>query len=632
SREMTVVGIAPAGFGGILAGLPVDVWVPEAAYRRGAPAAEEAGRTSWLVMVGRLRPGVSREQARAALEVIAKRVPPEQEGTTIRGVRVDAHSGVPAERREMLAGFLGMLLATAGLVLLIACTNVAGMGVARAVARRRETAIRLAIGAGRARLVRQLVTETVLLFLVGGAAGLLLALWLSEMLSAFRPPVPVQVAFDLGVDWRVFGFAMALALGTGVIFGLVPALGASRPDLVPALKEGREAPGRRGRLRSGFVVAQLAMSLLLLVTAGLFVRTLRSALAEEPGFDPDGVVVAQLGLSAHGYDAARSAELYGRLRERLEADPGVRSVAAARFAPMSGNVMATTIEPQDVRPGARGEPVPVGVDPVGPGYFETLRIPVLAGRAFTARDAPGTAPVAVVNQALAARLWPGESPIGRRVRVNGTVREVVGVARNAKYEGHRDEREAHLYLPLAQNGSANLTVIVRSRGGAAGGLEAIRRELRALDPDVALREASPLPALVGLSLFPQRLAAGFIGVFGAVGLLLAAVGLYGILAHGVAQRRREIGVRIALGARAGDVLRMVVRSGLALTAVGIAVGLAAALALTRLLSGMLYGVTATDPVTFAAVPLLLLGVALLASYLPARRATRVDPMVALRAD
>ncbi|HEX2189802.1 MAG TPA: ADOP family duplicated permease, partial [Longimicrobiaceae bacterium] len=628
----TVVGVAPPGFSGTVVGMVPEVWVPHVAYARTAPEGALGSGGDRLLLFGRLAPGVARERARAALEVVARRTPAEGRAELV-DLRLEALTAVPAGLRLPAFGFLGMLLATAGLVLLIACTNVAGMLMARAAARRRETAVRLAIGAGRGRLVRQLVTESVLLFLVGGAAGLLLALWLTEAAAAFQPALPMRFALDLGMDGRVLGFALLVTLATGVLFGLLPALQATRPDLVPALKDGGQARhAGRTRLRSGLVAAQIAMSLLLLVTAGLFVRTLQSALAVDPGFDADGVAVAQVSLTPHGYDEAGARELYGRLLDRLAAAPEVESAGLAQFAPMSGNVISTTVELPARPGGAEGATTTVDLGIVDPGYFGALRIPLVAGRGFTAADREGATPAAVVNQTLAARFWPGQSPIGRQIRVNGVSREVVGVARDGKYERYGEEEVAYAYLPFAQVGGTEMTVHVRARGEPAAALAALRRELRALDPDVALGLPSGLAALIDLSLFPQRVAATLIGAFGLLGLLLAAVGLYGVLAYHVAQRTREIGVRMALGARAADVVRMVARQGLALVGAGIAAGLLLALAATRLLAGFLYGVGASDPATFAGVTLLLAAVALPAAYLPARRATRVDPMIALRSE
>ncbi len=640
-QPVTVVGVAPRGFGGTFVAVQTDVWVPIAMYprlnRRAEEAVYERGRYIWLSLFGRLQPGVSPERAETLLGGVARRSEPDLVRSPLPlGVRLQPLTGMPASARGAVLGFMTMLLATAGLVMLIAGTNVAGMMLARGTTRRREVAIRLAVGAGRGRLVRQLLTESLLLFAAGGAGGLLLAMWLADAVSVLYPPLPVRIALDLEPDARVLGFALLLALGTGVAFGLAPALRASRPDVHPALGEGSGGRGAgRTRLRSAFVVAQLAMSLLLLVTAGLFVQALRSALATDLGFDPDGVVVADLNLRAQGFDDARSAEFHRRVVERISALPGVESVGVAEFAPMSGTTMSVDVEtPERPNPAPTPGHTPMNAayTAVDPGYFRALRIPLVSGRGFTAADRKGGPPVVVVNQTLAGRFWPGQNPVGRRLRVFREEHEVVGVARDAKYQALDQEPTSFLYLPLAQAGADRMTLFVRARTEPGPTLAAVRREVAALDPDVPLQQAMPFSAMVGMGLFPQRLAATLIGAFGLLGLALAAVGIYGVLSFHVGQRTQEIGVRLALGAAAGDVVGMVLRQGLRLVAVGMAVGLAAALAATRLLTSLLHGVSATDPATFLAVPALLTAVALLASWLPARRAARVNPMTALRAD
>ena len=630
SRPLAVVGVAPKEFGGTLVGGVADVWVTlGAAGIAGASEAVNSSPGPSLVLFGRLRPGVEQERASAALKVAAARVPLEEPDAKVLDVRVEPLTGVPGDMRMPTAAFMGLLLATAGFVLLIAGTNVAGMLLARAVARRREMAIRLAVGATGRVLVRQLLAESVLLFLLGGGAGVLMTVWLTRVLVAVQPPFSTRVAFDLRADPRVLGFALALALLTGVGFGLMPALQASRTDVLTGLKDGGTREGtHRGRLRSGLVVGQLALAMLLMLVAGLFGRTLQRALSADPGFVPEGVAVARVDLEPHGYDRARGEAFQRRLLERVAAAPGVRSAALADFPPMSGNVRSEALRV----PGKKDE-ITVSIDAVDPGYFATLRIPLRAGRVFNAADREGAPPVAVINQTLARRLWPGGSALGRTVRLgDGPPLEVVGVVANGTYERFGERPVPFLYRPTAQSYSPGVSIMARGERGAGAALEAIRRELQGMDANVAPEQAMPLESLVGISLLPQRLAAFFIGGFGVLGLLLACIGIYGVLAYQVGQRTREIGVRVALGARAGDVVRMVLRHGFKITALGAAIGVLLAAAATRLLSSLLYGVSATDPLTFTAVPVLLLAVALAASWLPARRAARVDPMMALRAE
>ncbi len=629
SRPLSVIAVAPKEFRGTLVGAVADVWVTLGAAGIGRPdEAVNSGPGASLVLFGRLRPGMTRERAGPALKVAAARVPLERPNAKVLDVRVEPLTGVPGGMRMPVTAFMGLLLATAGFVLLIAGTNVAGMLLARAVARRREMAIRLAVGASRGNLVRQLLGESILLFLLGGGAGVMLTIWLTRVLSSVQPPFPTRVAFDLRPDPRVLGFALALALLTGVGFGLMPALQASRTDVLTGLKDGGTREGaRRGRLRSGLVVGQLALAMLLMLVAGLLGRTLQHSLSADPGFLAEGVAVARVDLEPHGYGRMRGEAFQRRLLERVAAAPGVRSAALAGFPPMSGNVHSESLR----LPGE--EDVTVDTDAVDAGYFATLRIPLRAGRVFTAADREGAPPVVVINQTLAQRLWPGASAIGKTVRLgDGPPVEVVGVVANGTYERFGESPVSFLYRSAAQNYSPGVTVMARADGAAGVALEAIRRELQAMDANVAPEQAMALESLIGVNLFPQRLAAFFIGGFGVLGLLLACIGIYGVLAYQVGQRTREIGVRVALGARAGDVVRMVVRHGFKITALGAAIGLLLAAGATRLLARLLYGVSATDPLTFTAVPALLLAVALLASWLPARRAARVDPMAALRSE
>lgn len=583
-------------------------------------------------MFGRLRPGVEPARAAAVLDAVALRIPPDEANTEVHGARLEPMTGMPTRMLEMVGGFLRMLVATAAVVLLIASANIGGVLVARGVARRREVAVRLALGAGRARLVGQLLTEAGLLFLMGGVAGVLLAIWaaqlLSRLLASLPLPVPERLSIVASPDLSVLAVSLGVILATGLLFALVPALQATRPELVPALRDGgRTGTVRGARGRSMFVAAQIALTVVLLVAAGLFVRTLQRALATDLGFAPDGVVIATIDLAPHGYDENRGRAFYAELIRRVRALPGVDVAALARLALLTG-------ESQGRNWHARrdGPPVNASLNTVDAGYFETLRIPLVVGRGIDEIDVRGAPNAIVINQTFARRLWPDENPIGKVVLNDDDRYEVVGVTRDGKYADFGEERKAFAFLSAAQRYSSKQVLHVRVRAGtpAAEVMAAIRNEVTALDANVALERATPLPAAVGLMLFPQRFAASLIAVFGVIGLVLGGIGVFGLLAQNVAQRSRELGIRMALGADTRSVLRLVLRQAAWIAVAGAAAGLTAAAALTRFLGGLLHGLSPLDPITFTSVPLVLGVVALMASYVPTRRALRVDPMDVLR--
>ena len=648
-RQFTVVGVAPQDFKSTVPLYAPDVWVPVSMQREVLPGGDMLGTrgAQWLQMVGRLRPGVSVEQAEAQASALALQVRAEHpedgvgaEGeplkATLLGVRLAPVGSFPVEVRQMITGALGLVLAVVTLVLLIACANLSSLLLARAVVRRREIAVRLALGASRARLVRQLLTESVLLCVVSGAAGVVLALWMTDLLVAFRPDARLPIDFNFSLDWRVLSLTLALSLATGVLFGLLPALQATRLDVSGALKDdhGGGGHGRPGA-RDWFVVGQVAMSLVLLVSAGLLVRALTRAHNVFPGERPQEVVTVTLGPHLLGYDDARTREFYRQLVERAESLPGVESAGLADGVPVAGGYAMTAFE-------IKGEQRMAGVNSVSPGYFDTLGIPVVRGRDFAAGDRAGAPAVAVVDEALARRFFAGEDPVGQLITFDaGPAQgrrqiEVVGVVRGGADVSLGWRPHFFVYLPAEQplfGEGATRRMILHARARRPlheQTLAALRRETAALDSNVPVLSASPLAEQIYAALLPQRVAAAIAGVFGLVGLALASVGIYGLVSYTVAQRTREIGVRMALGAQTRDVLALILRRGLRLSAYGIALGLAGAFAATRLLGEMLYGLSATDPLTFAGVALLLAAVALLASYVPARRAARVDPMVALR--
>ena len=636
----TVVGVAGEGFHGT-AVLAPELWVPLTAsalldISRGT---FESRESVWLSGIARLGPGVTLEAAQADLGAAASRLehayPRENEG---KGMRVLPSGAFPGEMRTTVQRFMGLLFAVAALVLLIASTNVAGMLLARAAGRRREVAVRLAVGASRGRLVRQLVTESVLLFLVAGAAGVAVARVMTTLLLALLPPLPFAVALDTSLDWRVLGFALALSLGTGLLAGLVPAVQSTRPAVVPALKGDDRTEGwRRLRLRSGLVVKQLAFSLLLLVGAGLFLRALVQARTIDPGFEARGVELASLDLGLANLEAAEGRRFADELVARAAALPGVTAAALAADLPLDGGNFGLgpiAVDGREPPPAPDGRPGFWAADwnVVTPGYHALLRIPIVDGRDFTAADREGAPEVAIINETLAAQLWPGQRAVGRTFRNEERILTVVGVSRDAKYRSLGAPPHGFVYVPLAQRYFGRTTLLTRLAEDAPSATQPVRRLVAELNRDLPVVDQQTLAEYAAMALFPQRVALWVAGSLGAVALLLAVVGIYGITAYSVAQRSRELGIRIALGAPRGGVLRLVLRDGARLAAIGTAVGLAAAAALTRLLAGLLYGVPPVDPIAFGGGAALLVAAALAASWLPARRAARVDPMVALRGD
>jgi predicted permease len=626
----TVVGVAPEGFQGHFVGFPFDVWVPLTMAAQAAPDEDLAARDAqWLELVGRLAPGVTRAQAQAglagAMAGLAREHP-----QTLRGASVDvrAMTGVDDSLRSGVVGFLALLQVAALLVLLIACVNLAGLLLARAAGRGRELAVRMALGAGQAALTRQLMVETLGLFVLGGVAGVAVAFWATDLLHAFLPTAfPVPLHFDLRLDVRVLAFAAAVTVLTGLVCGLVPALLAARVDPLPALKDSRLAGTPKLRLRSLLVAGQVALTTLLLVGAGLFLRTLQTARTIDPGFDPEGVHTARLDLTLLAGNELRGRAFYDQLIGGLVTQPGVQSASLATSIPLRSLAPPTAGVRAD-GPASASEPgLTAALNAVTPAYFETLRVPVVAGRAFLSADTPASRPVAVVNETLAHRLWPGRSPVGERLWQGATPREVVGVVRDTKVRSLGEDPQPQIYVPLAQGFAPRARLLVRGQGDLAA---AVQRQVAAAAPDLPVMESTPLREAITFALFPQRMAAAIAGALGALGLALAATGLYGVVAYSVSQRTREMGVRLALGARRSDVMALVLGRGLRLTLAGVAAGGVLAAALTPAARGLLHGVSPTDVPTFLAVGLLMTAVAGLASYVPARRASRVDPLVALR--
>ena len=659
-HAFTIVGVTPAGFNGPDVLENNDIYIPtmmQALVRppRGGfsgdmnPDLLSRRGPRWMRMIGRLKPDVSFEQAQAAMTTIAsglEQAYPETNRNTIASLF--PVSKIDPQGYPQLLSVAGLLLGVVGLVLLIACANVANLLLARASARRREIAVRLAMGASRSRLVRQLLTESLLISLAGGVAGLLLALWTIDILKTATPPDGIfSFTLDYRLDGRVLAFTFGLSLLTGIIFGLAPALQASRPDLVPALKDEASAAvqgHRRLNLRNVLVVAQVALSLVLLIGAGLFLRSLNNAQAIDPGFTADKILDAQLNINLLRYTKTQGQQFYGQVIERIAALPGVESATLARVVPMSGTGRTSSFliqgqqGPDNVSrsegTGSDAEnPYTVNTNVVGLKYFPTMGIPLLQGRDFNAQDSEKAPLALIVNETFARRHFAGEDALGKRVSfrgANGPWSEIVGVVRDSKYRTLGENPRPSVYVPLAQNHETGMTLHVRTASHPLSVAAAVRSEVQALDQNLAVTNVQSLADVVGASLFAARMGAVLLAIFGFLALLLAAIGLYGVMSYAVSRRTREIGIRMALGAGKGNVLRLVLKEGLALVGGGVAVGLIVAAAATRLLTSFLYGVSPLDAATFAAIPLVLALVALLASYLPARRAAKVDPMVALR--
>jgi predicted permease len=638
----TVIGVTPPRFAGLFPVLRTDVFVPLMmnAQLRPTVGRLRTGNASFLEVFGRLKPDVSREQARHEIAALTKQYAQTSpvESNDLRGMtgaRLEPVTGFPPGAFGPILGFMGVLLAVSALVLLIASLNVASMLLARATVRRREIAVRLAMGASAWRLVRQLLIETVVLFSIGGAAGVMLAIWGTRLVTRIDLPTEVPMQIDVAPDARVLVVTLAVAFITGIVFGLAPAIQASRTDLRSELHGGTAGAGkRRSRARNGMLVAQVAMSVLLLAAAGLFTRALTRARNVDVGFDRANVAVAALNPGSAGYDAPRARAFYRDLRARLQTVPGVQAVSFTRIVPLTMSSTGRSISIDGVTPpgGRPGGELLVSTAEVGAEYFRTMRQQIVRGRDFAASDEVDAPHVAVVNETFSKQHFPGGDAMGKVFRMDTTRITIVGVVRNAKHRGLTDPDRPFVYFPLPQLWSSAQNVLVRTAGDPAAIAPAIQSVVSDLDPNLPAPLVTTMERASAVSLLPQRAAASVTGALGFAGLLLAAVGLYGVLAFWTAQRTREMGVRLALGAAPADVRRLVVTEGMRVVAIGVAIGIALAMLATRLLRPFLFGVSPTDPLTFALIVATLGAAALLASWLPARRAAAVDPMSSLRQD
>jgi predicted permease len=632
-RAFTVVGIAPPGFAGTFV-TPVSYWAPVAMQSTLNPGATPLtdANTSWLEMLGRLKPGVSITGAGADLAVIARRIDQSYPGrTTSLGIHTANFLGDPEARSIVLAGGVVALLAV-GLVLMIACANVANLLLSRAAARQKEIAIRLSAGASRGRLVRQLLTESILISLTGGALGSVLAFWtfhgLFNIVMSNLPAGVPPLALDLSPDLRVLGYAIAISAITGVLFGLVPALQATRPDLVSALKE--EGSGfagahfSRGRLRNALVVAQVSVCLILLIAAGLLARGLRASQTLDPGFSMKGVIATSFDLKQQGYDDARAQQFHRQLIERVSAMAGVDATSQAVVAPLEGSSYGTVIRRDGIP-----QPQQIKYNKVSPAFFSLLGIPMVRGRGFT--QAESNAHVAVISKAAEKLFWPNQDSLGKTFRLGGekVLFEVIGVAGDIRSTDLLHAEKNFFYLPANLEGQADMRLLTHTNASVSAAAKLIRAAAHSLDSNVIVT-VKPLEENLEIWRLPSRLLASLTAALGLLGLLLASLGIYGIVSFAVSSRIREIGIRMTLGAEPSGILRLIVKQAMRPVGIGLAIGFVICAGVSRLMSVMLYGVSPLDPLTFVGVALFLTGIAVVASYLPARRATRVDPMEALR--
>jgi predicted permease len=635
-RNFNIVGVMPRGFIGTEIAFEPDLFVPMMMARQIEVDSNwlESRNDDNIFVVGRLRPGVTLDQAQSNFQAITLQLgqehPKENEG---RGVSLMTPGLFLPSIRDSVISFTAVLMGVVGLVLLLACVNLANLLLARATERRKEIATRLALGASRARLVRQLVTENLILSLTGGAFGLLLASWLNHLVAGIKLPTDISLLFDLRLDWRVLIFALLVSLLTGIVFSILPALHASKPDLVPALKDEASMGGfKRSRLRNALVVIQVALSLVLLIGAGLIIRGLQAAQRMRPGFNPENAVAISFDMGLQGYSEEKGREFQTRLLERVRSMPGVRAAAIASYLPLALNYNSTTIYVEG-QPETVSSKLPLAIpNYVSPGYFNTMEIP-LRGRDFSEQENKNESRVAVINETFAHRFFPHQDALGKRFNFSGPgdpFWQVVGVAGNGKYNSLGEDPQPAFFRPLLRDYSTSATLVARTNTDPVAVIASLRKEVQAIDPTMPLYNVETLNEHMNLPLFPARVAAMVLGSFGVLALLLAMIGIYGVMSYVVAGRIREIGVRLALGARQRDVLKLIVGQGMSLAIVGLTIGLILAFAAARLLSGFLYGVSSSDPLTFVGVALLLFAVAALACFIPARRATKVDPLVALR--
>jgi predicted permease len=647
-QRFTVVGVAARNFAGTTVGSPTDVWLPltmqPAAMPRMSRGVLRNRNAGWIEIFGRLKPHVSLDAARGELQIIAGRLAAAYPASNEhRGVDVIPSFGMDPDDRDALQKFFGLLIASVGILLVISCSNVANLLLSRADSRRREIAVRLALGADRGRLVRQLLTEGLLLSFLASALGLLMAPWAGNLILAFRQPLYALHNVDTTPDARVLAFALIVAVLTGVLFSLAPALQSSKTDLVVTLKDNTPGAGRRSRLRSVLVASQIALSLVLLIVAGVTVRRMQKIVNQNPGFTTSHILMMSVSPSIQGYSETQGERLYEELLARVERIPGIQSASLAVTVPPEDWSTRVSIFYEGQVPPLdyfRGHEFEVGIrvdmNTVAPNYFKTMGISMLRGRDFTERDRSGAPLVAIVSQQLAQRLWPGEEVVGKRIEWPSwqgeprTPLEIIGVSADARYRSLLADAPLLLYVSEFQNYSGTQTLVVHTAADPGQLLGAVRSAVASVDQNLPVFAVKTISEQMGDSLWQPRMAAGILGSFSIFALILGAVGLYAVVSQWMGQRTREIGIRMALGAKPQDVMRLTLGYGAGLALWGIVAGILFASVLTRFVSALLFGTSSSDVLTMAVIAVFLLLVALAACFVPARKAMRVDPMVALR--
>jgi predicted permease len=631
-----IIGVTPPLFQGNQTGLRVEIWVPLMMQQQLKSSFQRLERRdiSWLILTGRLKKGVTREQSEAEMNglfaQLVRDFPIDHKGRT--HITVSPLWRAPFGANGYLYILLPILMAISGAVLLLACANVANLQLVRGVSRQREIAIRLSLGANRAKLVRQMLVESGVLAIIGGAFAVFLTLWTSTLFAKFMPPSELPIVLDVPTDGRVLAVAFVISILTAVFFGLLPALRSSKMEPAAVLKaDGVTASASRhkARLASGLVVAQISLSLLLLVCAGLFIRAFDKTQRFDLGFNPDHVLLATFDLFPAGYKAEDGIAFERQLMTKLNTIPGMESATLADWVPLGFDSSSLWVEPEGYQP-QQHESMEVGQTSVGPDYIKTMQIPLAAGRFFTFDDTAKTQDIAIVNEAFAARYWPGQDAIGKRLKADGAWRTIVGITHNTQTNDLSETAQPFLYLPLLQDYSHTVTIHARVTGNPLTYASAIENTVHELNADLPVYDVNTLKARVQVVTTNQRIGGTFVGCFGLLALALAAIGIYGVIAYTTRQRTQEIGIRMALGAQQKEIFDLILGQGVRLTFIGVALGLVLSLLLTRFLRSLLFGVTTTDPLTFAVVIALLSAAALIACYLPARRAMLIDPIESLR--